>query len=328
MTELSINDRRLSVAPMMECTDRHGRYFLRQCSRRVLLYSEMITAAAVRHGKREFLLAFDVAEHPVALQLGGGDPAELVVAAKLGQAAGYGEINLNVGCPSDRVKSGRFGACLMAEPELVARCVEAMADAVELPVTVKCRIGINGRDSFEQLRSFAGLLVGAGMASLAVHARIAILEGLSPKQNREIPPLNYDRVYRLKDELPALEIVLNGGVRSLADAAQHLQHVDGVMIGRAAFEDPYILAEADRRIFADSGAIPSRHDIARAMQPYAERAITNGARLNHITRHMLGLFHARPGARIWRRYLSENVPKPGAGPEVIEQALALVPEAD
>ncbi len=166
------------------------------------------------------------------------------------------------------------------------------------------------------------------MASLAVHARIAILEGLSPKQNREIPPLNYDRVYRLKDELPALEIVLNGGVRSLADAAQHLQHVDGVMIGRAAFEDPYILAEADRRIFADSGAIPSRHDIARAMQPYAERAITNGARLNHITRHMLGLFHARPGARIWRRYLSENVPKPGAGPEVIEQALALVPEAD
>jgi len=328
MPELPINDRRLSVAPMMECTDRHGRYFLRQCSRRVLLYSEMIAAAAVRHGKREFLLAFDVAEHPVALQLGGGDPVELAEAAKLGQAAGYGAINLNVGCPSDRVKSGRFGACLMAEPELVARCVEAMADAVELPVTVKCRIGINGRDSFEQLRSFAGLLVGTGMASLAVHARIAILEGLSPKQNREIPPLNYDRVYRLKDELPALEIVLNGGVRSLADAAQHLQHVDGVMIGRAAFEDPYILAEADRRIFADSGAIPSRHDIARAMQPYAERAITNGARLNHITRHMLGLFHARPGARIWRRYLSENVPKPGAGPEVIEQALALVPEAD
>jgi len=328
MAGLLINDRRLSVAPMMECTDRHGRYFLRQCSRRVLLYSEMITAAAVCHGKREFLLAFDVAEHPVALQLGGGDPAELVVAAKLGQAAGYGEINLNVGCPSDRVKSGRFGACLMAEPELVARCVAAMVDAVDLPVTVKCRIGINGRDSFEQLRSFASLLVGAGMASLAVHARIAILEGLSPKQNREIPPLNYDRVYRLKDELPALEIILNGGVRSLADAAQHLQHVDGVMIGRAAFEDPYILAEADARIFADVGAIPSRHDIARAMQSYAKRALTNGARLNHITRHMLGLFHARPGARIWRRYLSENVPKPGAGPEVIEQALALVPEAD
>ena len=328
MAGLLINDRRLSVAPMMECTDRHGRYFLRQCSRRVLLYSEMITAAAVCHGKREFLLAFDVAEHPVALQLGGGDPAELAEAAKLGQAAGYGEINLNVGCPSDRVKSGRFGACLMAEPELVARCVAAMVDAVDLPVTVKCRIGINGRDSFEQLRSFASLLVGAGIASLAVHARIAILEGLSPKQNREIPPLNYDRVYRLKDELPALEIILNGGVRSLADAAQHLQHVDGVMIGRAAFEDPYILAEADARIFADVGAIPSRHDIARAMQSYAKRALTNGARLNHITRHMLGLFHARPGARIWRRYLSENVPKPGAGPEVIEQALALVPEAD
>ncbi len=311
---------------MMDCTDRHGRYFLRQCSRRVLLYSEMITAAAVRHGKREFLLAFDAAEHPVALQLGGGDPAELAVAAKFGQAAGYGEINLNVGCPSDRVKSGRFGACLMAEPELVARCVAAMVDAVDIPVTVKCRIGIDGRDSFEQLLSFAGQLVAAGMASLTVHARIAILEGLSPKENREIPPLDYDRVYRLKDELPELEIILNGGVRSLADAAQHLQRVDGVMIGRAAFEDPYILAEADARIFADARAMLSRHDIARAMLPYTERALSNGARLNHITRHMLGLFHARPGARMWRRYLSENVPKPGAGPEVIEQALALVPE--
>ena len=312
---------------MMECTDRHGRYFLRQFSRGVLLYSEMITAAAVRHGKRDFLLAFDAAEHPVALQLGGGDPAELVVAAKLGQAAGYGEINLNVGCPSDRVKSGRFGACLMAEPELVARCVAAMVDAVDLPVTVKCRIGINGRDSFEQLRSFASLLVGAGMASLAVHARIAVLQGLSPKQNREIPPLDYNRVYRLKEELPKLEIILNGGVRSLDAAAGHMHSVDGVMIGRAAFEDPYILAEADGRFFADAQGAPSRHDIARAMLPYAERALREGARLNHVTRHMLGLFHARPGARAWRRYLSEHVPRPGAGPEIIEQALALVPEA-
>ena len=312
---------------MMECTDRHGRYFLRQCSRRVLLYSEMLTAAAVRHGKRDFLLAFDAAEHPVALQLGGGDPAELAVAAKFGQAAGYGEINLNVGCPSDRVKSGRFGACLMAEPELVARCVAAMADAVDIPVTVKCRIGIDGRDSFEQLRSFTGLLIGAGQARLAVHARSAVLQGLSPKQNREIPPLDYSRVYRLKEELPKLEIILNGGVRSLDAAAGHMHSVDGVMIGRAAFEDPYILAAADGRFFADAQGAPSRHDIARAMLPYAERALREGARLNHVTRHMLGLFHARPGARAWRRYLSEHVPRPGAGPESIEQALARVPEA-
>ena len=312
---------------MMECTDRHGRYFLRQFSRGVLLYSEMITAAAVVHGKRDFLLAFDAAEHPVALQLGGGDPADLAAAAKFGAAAGYGEINLNVGCPSERVKSGRFGACLMAEPELVARCVAAMADAVDIPVTVKCRIGIDGRDSFEQLREFTELLVGAGMASLAVHARIAVLEGLSPKQNREIPPLDYQRVYRLKEELSALEIILNGGVRSLDEAEAHMDRVDGVMIGRAAFADPYILAEADARIFADAHGAPSRHDIARAMLPYVERCLNGGARLNHITRHMLGLFHARPGARAWRRYLSEHVPLPGAGPEVIEHALALVPEA-
>ncbi len=312
---------------MMECTDRHGRYFLRQFSRRVLLYSEMITAAAIRHGKREFLLAFDAAEHPIALQLGGGDPAELAAAAKFGQAAGYGEINLNVGCPSERVKSGRFGASLMAEPELVARCVAAMAGAVDIPVTVKCRIGIDGHDSFEHLRTFAQMMAGAGMDSLAVHSRIAVLRGLSPKQNREIPPLDYGRVYRLKEQLPGLEIILNGGVRSLHEAARHLCHVDGVMIGRAAFEDPYMLAEADARIFSDAHTAPSRHDIARAMLPYAERCLSGGARLNHITRHMLGLFHARPGARAWRRYLSEHVPGPGAGPEIIEQALALVPEA-
>ncbi|MDP6590096.1 MAG: tRNA dihydrouridine(20/20a) synthase DusA [Alphaproteobacteria bacterium] len=327
MAKKSVTDRRLSVAPMMECTDRHGRYFLRRFSRHVLLYSEMITAAAILHGKREMLLAFDAAEHPVALQLGGGDPAALGRAAKFGQAAGYGEINLNVGCPSDRVKSGRFGAAMMAEPEFVARCVSAMADAVDIPVTVKCRIGIDGHDSFEHLRGFAEILAGAGMASLAVHARIAVLAGLSPKQNREIPPLDYGRVYRLKEELPGIEIILNGGVRGLDEAARHLHRVDGVMIGRAAFEDPYILAAADARIFSDAHAAPSRHDIARAMLPYAERALSGGARLNHITRHMLGLFHARPGARAWRRYLSEHVPLPGAGPEVIEQALALVPEA-
>jgi tRNA-dihydrouridine synthase A len=312
---------------MMECTDRHGRYFLRQISRHILLYSEMITAAAILHGKREFLLAFDAVECPLALQLGGSDPAELAAAAKYGQAAGYGEINLNIGCPSDRVKSGRFGACLMAEPELVARCVRAMASAVDLPVTVKCRIGIDGYDSFAHLRGFAEKMAEAGTVSLAVHSRIAILRGLSPKQNREIPPLDYDRVYRLKEELPALEIILNGGVRSLDEAAGHLRRVDGVMIGRAAFADPYILAGADARLFADPHPPPSRHDIARKMLPYMERALVGGARLNHITRHMLGLFHGQPGARAWRRYLSEHVPRAGAGPEIVEQALERVPEA-
>jgi len=324
---MRVTDRRLSVAPMMECTDRHGRYFLRQFSRHVLLYSEMITSAAVCHGRREFLLEFDAAEHPVALQLGGSDPAELARAAKFGAAAGYGEINLNVGCPSERVKSGRFGAALMAEPELVARCVAAMAEAVDIPVTVKCRIGIDNHDSFEFLHAFVQRVADAGMASLAVHARIAVLEGLSPKQNREIPPLHYDRVYRLKEAMPGLEIILNGGVRTIDEVIEHRAHVDGVMIGRAAFEDPYILAEADARIYSDPHPAPSRHDIARAMLPYAERNLSGGARLNHITRHMLGLFHARPGARAWRRYLSEHVPLPGAGPEVIEQALSRVPDA-
>ncbi len=312
---------------MMECTDRHGRYFLRQICRHILLYSEMITSAALVHGKRSDLLAYDAAEHPLALQLGGSDPGELAEAAKYGEDAGYGEINLNVGCPSDRVKNGRFGACLMVEPELVARCVTAMAEAVDIPVTVKCRTGIDGHDSFEQLRSFAGRLVEAGMASLAVHSRIAILQGLSPKQNREIPPLDYPRVYRLKKELPALEIILNGGVRSLTDALDHLERVDGVMIGRAAFEDPYILAEADQRLFSDAHAMPSRHDIARAMLPYIEHALTKGARLNYITRHMLGLFHARPGARAWRRYLSENAHQWGAGVDVLETAAQYVDEA-
>ncbi|MBR46861.1 MAG: tRNA dihydrouridine(20/20a) synthase DusA [Rhodospirillaceae bacterium] len=327
MAQQRITDRRLSVAPMMECTDRHGRYFLRQFSRHVLLYSEMITAAAICRGKRDMLLAFDAAEHPVALQLGGSDPAELARAAKFGADAGYGEINLNVGCPSERVQSGRFGAALMAEPDLVARCVAAMADAVEIPVTVKCRIGIDDHDDFDFLRAFVGTVAAAGMASLAVHARIAILEGLTPKQNREIPPLNYDRVYRLKEKMPGLEIVINGGVTSIDEALGHITRVDGVMIGRAAFEDPYILAEADARIFADPHPPPSRHEVARAMLPYAERNLSAGARLNHITRHMLGLFHARPGARAWRRYLSENVPRPGAGPEVIERALERVPDA-
>jgi len=311
---------------MMECTDRHGRYFLRQFSRRVLLYSEMINAAAICYGKRDFLLAFDAVEYPVALQLGGSDPAELAMAARHGEAAGYGEINLNIGCPSERVKRGRFGAVLMAEPGLVAHCVAAMVEVVDIPVTVKCRIGIDDHNSFEFLHGFVQKVADAGMASLTVHARVALLEGLTPKENREIPPLNYQRVYQLKEELPRLDIILNGGVKSIDEALQHLTRVDGAMIGRAAFENPYILSEADARIFADPHKVPSRHEIARAMLPYVERNLSSGSRLHHITRHMLGLFHARPGARTWRRYLSENVPRLGAGPEVIEQALERVPD--
>ncbi len=311
---------------MMECTDRHGRYFLRQFSRRVLLYSEMINAAAICYGKRDFLLAFDAVEYPVALQLGGSDPAELAMAARHGEAAGYGEINLNIGCPSERVKRGRFGAVLMAEPGLVAHCVAAMVEVVDIPVTVKCRIGIDDHNSFEFLHGFVQKVADAGMASLTVHARVALLEGLTPKENREIPPLNYQRVYQLKEELPRLDIILNGGVKSIDEALQHLTRVDGAMIGRAAFENPYILSEADARIFADPHKVPSRHEIARAMLPYVECNLSSGSRLNHITRHMLGLFHARPGARAWRRYLSENVPRLGAGPEVIEQALERVPD--
>lgn len=310
---------------MMERTDRHDRYFLRLISRRTLLYSEMITSQAVLHGDREHLLAFDAAEQPVALQLGGSDPAQLARAAEIGQAFGYGEINLNVGCPSDRVQSGRFGACLMAEPALVADCVSAMIAAVDVPVTVKCRIGIDDRESYADLKHFVETVAAAGVRSFAVHARIAVLGGLSPKQNREIPPLRYDSVYRLKADLPELEIILNGGVASLDEALAHLERVDGVMIGRAAYQTPYELSEADRRVFGDARAVPRRREVARALIPYAEEQLRRGVPLHSITRHILGLFQGQPGARAWRRHLSENAHRLGAGPEVIEAALARVP---
>lgn len=311
---------------MMERTDRHDRYFLRLISRRTLLYSEMITSQAVLHGDREHLLAFDAAEHPVALQLGGSEPAQLARAAEIGQAFGYGEINLNVGCPSDRVQSGRFGACLMAEPALVADCVSAMIAAVDVPVTVKCRIGIDDRDSYADLKRFVETVAEAGVRSFAVHARIAVLDGLSPRQNREIPPLQYERVYRLKRDLPALEVILNGGVASLDEALAHLDHVDGVMIGRAAYQTPYVLIEADRRVFGDARVVPSRREVAQALIPYAEEQLSRGVPLHCVTRHILGLFQGEPGARAWRRHLSENAHGPGAGPEVIEAALGHVPQ--
>ena len=314
---------------MMARTDRHCRYFLRQITSRALLYSEMIHAEAVLRGDRHRLLAFDGAEHPVGLQLGGAEPGALARAAEVGQAFGYDEINLNIGCPSPRVRAGRFGAALMEAPDLVADCARAMIRAVDVPVTVKCRIGIDGRGAYEDLEAFVETVAAAGVRSFAVHARIAVLDGLSPAENREIPPLRYDAVYRLKQDFPALEVVINGGVASLDEAEVHLGLVDGAMIGRAAYADPAMLCAADRRIFGGPARAPSsRHDIARAMLPYARRTCADGVPLHHITRHMLGLFAGRPGGRAWRRALGGGGHRPGAGAEVIEEALALVPERD
>jgi tRNA-dihydrouridine synthase A len=314
----------LSVAPMMDWTDRNCRYFHRQLSRHTLLYTEMLTTGAVIHGDRERLLGFSPAEHPVALQLGGSDPAQLAQAARIGEEWGYDEINLNCGCPSDRVQSGRFGACLMAEPELVARLVGAMREAVRVPVTVKSRIAIDELEEWPTLEGFVRRISEAGCTRFIVHARKAWLQGLSPKENRDIPPLRYELVHRLKAEFPHLDISINGGIRTLDAAAEHLRHVDGVMIGRAAYENPYLLAEADRRFFGSQEPVRERHAVVEAMLPYIEERLKQGAPLSAITRHMLGLFQGLPGARAWRRHLSENVHKPGAGPEVVSAALAMV----
>ena len=312
---------------MMARTDRHCRFLLRQVSARTLLYSEMIHANAVLHGDATRPLAFDDAEHPVGLQLGGAEPGALARAAEVGQAFGYDEINLNIGCPSPRVRKGRFGAALMETPNLVADCARAMIRAVDVPVTVKCRIGIDGRGDYKDLKAFVETVAAAGVRSFAVHARIAVLDGLSPAENREIPPLRYDAVYRLKQDLPALEVVINGGVASLDEADAHLDLVDGAMIGRAAYADPFMLSDADRRIFgAPARAASSRHDIARAMLPYVCRMRADGVPLHHVTRHMLGLFAGQPGGRAWRRALGGGSHRSGAGAEVIEEALALAPE--
>jgi tRNA-dihydrouridine synthase A len=317
----------LCVAPMMDWTDRHCRYFHRQISGRTLLYTEMLTTGAVIHGERERLLGFSPAEHPVALQLGGSEPDKMAEAARIGEQWGYDEININVGCPSDRVQSGRFGACLMAEPELVARLVGAMREAVRIPVTVKSRIAIDELEEWPTLENFVRLVSAAGCSRFIVHARKAWLQGLSPKENRDIPPLRYELVHRLKSEFPHLDISINGGIKSLDAAAEHLRHVDGVMVGRAAYENPYLLAEADRRFFGSTEVPRDRHAVVEAMFPYIEERRSHGAPLNAITRHMLGLFQGLQGARAWRRYLSENVHKPGAGPEVVSAALAMVPRA-
>jgi len=309
---------------MMEWTDRHCRYFLRLISRRTFLYTEMVTAEAVLYGNRERVLGFSREEHPVGLQLGGSDPEKLAAASKIGAEYGYDEINLNIGCPSDRVQSGRFGACLMAEPDLVASCVAAMGEAADLPITVKCRIGIDDQDAEESLDRFIDRVAQAGARTFIVHARKAWLKGLSPKENRDVPPLDCERVFRLKQRRADLEIVLNGGIGSLAEACMHLPRVDGVMLGRAAYADPYLLAEVDGALFGSNERPPSRLEVLDAFVPYVEAELSGGARLNQMTRHILGLFHGQPRARAFRRHLAENAHLDGAGSEVLEAARRIV----
>ena len=319
----SIN-RRFCIAPMLDCTDRHDRYFLRLFSPHMLLYSEMITTSAILHGDRDYLLEFDNTEHPVAVQLGGSDPEALAKVAKICELYGYDEINLNVGCPSDRVQSGAFGACLMAQPELVAECVVAMKSATSLPVTVKHRTGIDDQDSWGELVKFTQLQIDAGVDALIIHARKAWLKGLSPKQNRDIPPLQYDWVYNLKEMFSDTEIIINGGIKTLDQCKQHLQHVDGVMLGREPYANPYMLAKLDAELFGDSHDIPDRKQVLQAFYPYIESQMEKGMPFSKIIRHIIGLFHGQPNGRQWRRYLSENSFKKGAGIEVIQQAANLV----
>ncbi len=308
---------------MMDWTDRHCRVLHRMLSARTLLYTEMLTTGAVLHGDRGRLLAFSPVEHPVALQLGGADPGELAAAARTGEAEGYDEINLNVGCPSDRVQSGRFGACLMREPELVAECMAAMGAAVRVPVTVKCRLGVDDQDPEESLFRLVDLCAAAGVRRFVVHARKAWLKGLSPKENRDVPPLDYPLVWRLKRERPALTIVINGGIGSLKAAEEHLAHIDGVMLGRAAYHTPGVLAEADVRLYGEGKATDPFAAVA-AYREYVAAEMARGTHLAAMTRHMLGLFHGRPGARAWRRILTVEGVKPGAGLAVIDAALAAV----
>jgi tRNA-dihydrouridine synthase A len=312
------------VAPMMDWTDRHCRVFHRLMTRRARLYTEMLTTGAILHGDRGRLLGFDASEHPVALQLGGSDPRDLAAAAKIGEDFGYDEINLNVGCPSDRVKDGRFGACLMAEPALVADGIAAMKRAVNVPVTVKCRIGIDDQDPEIALDVLARSVVAAGADALIVHARKAWLNGLSPKENRDIPPLDYDRVYRLKAALPHVPVIINGGIGSFAEARAHLAHVDGVMLGRAAYQEPWRLLAADPELFGEAAPHATMKDVFDAMVPYIEEQLGQGTRLHSMARHFVGAFHGVPGARAFRRHLAENGVRPGAGVDVLRDAIALV----
>ncbi len=317
-------NRTISIAPMMDWTDRHDRYFLRLISSKALLYTEMVTTGAILFGDEARHLAFDPAEQPLALQLGGSDPADLAKCARIAAGYGYKEINLNVGCPSDRVQNGRFGACLMAEPETVAACVAAMKNACDLPVTVKNRIGIDDLDSYEHLTHFIQTVKDAGCETFIIHARKAWLTGLSPKENRTIPPLKYDVVYQLKKDFPELEIIINGGIQTLEEIDVHLENVDGVMIGREAYQNPYFLAAIDKRYYGVSDDAPARKDVVENILPYIQSEMKKGVPLKSITRHMLGLFQGRPGARAWRRHISENAHLEGADTSILTEAASKV----
>ncbi len=323
MTQIHPDPHLISVAPMMDYTDRHDRYFLRLIAPDIALYTEMITAQALAHGNPQRLLAFHPDEKYVALQLGGSDPALLAQAAKMGEDFGYNEINLNSGCPSPRVSSGRFGACLMLEPQLVADCMSAMQAQVSIPVTIKCRIGVDHQDDYESLHHYVETIAATGCNTFIVHARKAWLAGLSPKQNREIPPLRYDVVYRLKQDFPGLKIILNGGIKTSSDVDTQLQHVDGVMIGRAAYHNPYLLADLQYK-YMNNKDILSRYEIIKKMLPYIHEQLSNGIKLNTISRHLLGLFQGQRGAAVWRRYISQNAHKPGANAGILEEALNLI----
>lgn len=316
----------ISIAPMMDWTDRHCRFFMRLLTPSAFLYTEMVTAAAIHHGDADRFLHFNTEEHPVALQLGGSNPEWMASATRKAADYGYDEININVGCPSDRVQSGQFGACLMAEPQTVAACLAAMQAETSAAVTVKTRIGIDDDDNDEFLQRFVGLLTDAGCRKFIIHARIAILEGLSPKENRSIPPLNYQRVFGIKRDFPDLEIVINGGLSELAEIEDVLQHVDGAMIGRQAYHHPYFLAELEHH-FNPGWRLPTRNDIVHAMLPYIDAVLEGGEPLHRVTRHMLGLYAGQPGARSWRRYISEHAYRPGAGKEVLINALSAMPVA-
>ncbi len=315
---------KVCIAPMMAWTDRHFRAFMRCISPNLFLYTEMVTAPAVIHGDRDKLLGFAAAEHPVALQLGGSDPAQLAECSRIVADYGYDEVNLNVGCPSDKVQSGKFGACLMKEPDLVADCVQAMQQVVQIPVTVKCRIGVDDQDSYQHLYDFTAKMQSAGVNLLIVHARKAWLQGLSPRQNREVPPLCYDRVYQLQQDFPNMQIIINGGIRTLQAVSEHLVNVGGVMIGRAAYEAPEFLAAIDNAMFAATNPLKSETQWVQDYIPYIIKQLGEGVPLRHMTKHLLGLFAGRPGARRWRRYLSENTHRAGADETVLLRALSFI----
>ena len=316
--------RRFCVAPMLDWTDRHARYFMRQLTQNALLYTEMITTGALIHGNREYHLLYNDEEHPVALQLGGSDPVAMAQCALYAQQAGYDEVNINVGCPSDRVQNGQFGACLLTTPSIVADCIDAMQQKVDIPVTVKMRTGVDDLDSYEHFTRFVDIVAAAGCQTFIVHARKAWLKGLSPKENREVPPLNYEMVYRLKQEFPDLEIIINGGINSIESCEQHLQYVDGVMLGRTAYQNQWILTEVDNKLFAGQVSQLDRVEIIRSFFPYIEKQLSMDVFFKHMSRHLMGIFHGQPGARKWRQTLSEKGTQKGAGLEVIEEALSYI----